>query len=120
LEVLPDEITGYTELKNSSAMLLGTNANSSKNTQLKEPPRIAELDVDAAIILEPFSSSTLPLFYVTTPCCNHIGKFSYASWYLAKISRASEPLLARTATVCVSVNRVNQRRYATEVVVLPT
>ena len=91
-------------------MLFGTKANSSKNTQLNDPPRIADEDVDAATILEPFSSSTLPLFQVTTPCCNHIGKFSYANWYFDKISLANEPLLAKTATFCDSEKMVNQSK----------
>jgi hypothetical protein len=30
LEVSPEEIVGYTDVKNSSAILLGTNANSSR------------------------------------------------------------------------------------------
>ena len=79
LVFLPDEITGYTAVKNSFAMLLGTNANSSKNTRLNEPPRIADDDVDDAIIFDLFSSTTVPLFQVSTPCCNQSGRFSYAS-----------------------------------------
>ena len=43
--VLPEEIVGYTELKNSSDILWGTNANSSKKMILKEPPRIADPEV---------------------------------------------------------------------------
>jgi hypothetical protein len=69
----------YTEVKKSVAMLPGTKANSSKNTILKEPDRAADDDVDDATNFEPFSSSTKPLFQVTTPCWSHIGKFSYAS-----------------------------------------
>jgi hypothetical protein len=30
LEVVPEEIVGYTEVKNSSAIFVGTNANSSR------------------------------------------------------------------------------------------
>ena len=37
---------------------------------------LREDDVEEAMITEPFSSSTRPLFHSTTPCCNHIGKFS--------------------------------------------
>ena len=43
--VLPEEIVGYTELKNSSEMLCGTKANSSKKMMLKVPPRIADPEV---------------------------------------------------------------------------
>ena len=45
LVVCPDEIVGYTELKNSSEMFDGTNANSYKKIMLNEPPLIAEQDV---------------------------------------------------------------------------
>ena len=55
--VLPDDIVGYTQLKNSSDTVDGTYANSSRNIMLYEPPRIALADVDAARILEPFSKS---------------------------------------------------------------
>ena len=46
---------------------------------LNEPPRIALDDVAAATIVDLFSNSILPLFQLITPCCNHFGKFSYAS-----------------------------------------
>ena len=45
LVVLPDEIVGYTELINSSEILDGTKANSSKKIILKVPPRIADPEV---------------------------------------------------------------------------
>ena len=35
-----------------------------------------------------FSNSILPLFQFITPCCNHFGKFSYASCNLPNISLA--------------------------------
>ena len=84
--VLPDDIVGYTELKNSSDTVDGTYANSSRNIMLYEPPRIALADVDAARILEPFSKSRLPLFHEITPCCNHLGKCSYPNCNLPRIS----------------------------------
>ena len=58
--VLPEEIVGYTELKNSSEILEGTNANSSRKIILKLPPRIADPEVELARIFEPFSSSMFP------------------------------------------------------------
>ena len=64
---------------------------------LYEPPRIALEDVAAAIILLPFSNSILPLFQAMIPCCIHLGRFSYASCSLDKISLAVEDLFARTA-----------------------
>ena len=50
-------------------------------------------DVAAATILDLFSNSILPLFQLTTPCCIHLGKFSYASCNLPNISLAVEDLL---------------------------
>jgi hypothetical protein len=73
---LPDEIVGYTEEKNCSAMLFGMNANSSRKMMLKEFPLTALEEVEAAMILDPFSSSTEPLFHDMTPCCIHLGRFS--------------------------------------------
>ena len=58
--VLPEEIVGYTELKNSSEMLWGTNANSSRKMMLNEPPRIADPEVELASILEPFLAQCFP------------------------------------------------------------
>ena len=84
------------------AILDGTKANSSKNTMLNEPERAAEEEVEEAMITEPFSSSTRPLFHSTTPCCNHIGRFSYANCNLPRIPRAVSPRLARTAIDCAS------------------
>jgi hypothetical protein len=76
---LPDEIVGYTEEKNCSAMLFGMNANSSRKMMLNEFPRTALEDVEAAMILDPFSSSSDPLFQDKIPCCIHLGRFSYES-----------------------------------------
>jgi hypothetical protein len=84
-------------VKNSSATPFGTWAYSSNTTQLNDPPRIAEELVAAATIFDSFSSSTDVLLNVTTPCCNHNGKFAYAFWYLSKISVANLPLLAKIA-----------------------
>ena len=55
------------------------NGNSSKNIMLYEPPRTTDEDVEDATIREPFSKSREPLFQDITPCCIHLGKFSYAS-----------------------------------------
>ena len=105
LVVLPDEIVGYTEEKNCSAMWLGMNANSSKKIMLNELPRTAELDVDAATILLPFSSSKEPLFQEPTPCCNHFGRFSYDNCNLCKSSLAVSALFARIAILMLSLKR---------------
>src|SRR5210317_572368 len=102
---LPDEIVGYTELKKSSATFCGTNANSSRNSMLYEPPRTALDDVDDATTREPFSKSTEPLFHDTTPCCNHLGRFSYASCRRDRISLAVAALFARIATFIFALNR---------------
>ena len=53
-------MVGYTEVKNCSAIFCGTWANSSRKIILKEEPRTAELEVAAAITLDPFSTSILP------------------------------------------------------------
>ena len=67
--VSPEEIVGYTEVKNSSAKFGGSIwANSSIKIMLKDEPRTADDEVDAAMILLPFSISILPLFQTTTPC----------------------------------------------------
>ena len=87
-------------------MFCGTCANSSRKIMLKEEPRTAELEVAAAITLDPFSTSMLPLFHTTTPCCNHFGKFSYASCSLERSSLATAPLLARIATLTLSLNKM--------------
>ena len=79
-------------------MLLGTCANSSKKIRLNEPPRMADAEVDDAKILEPFSNSIDPLFHSTIPCCNHRGRYSYASLSRCKISLAVACLFARIAT----------------------
>ena len=42
---LPDEITGYVDVKKSTAMLCGTNANSSRKIRLYVPPRTPAADV---------------------------------------------------------------------------
>ena len=106
--VLPDEIVGYTELKNSSEMFDGTNANSSRKMMLKEPPRIADPDVELARIFEPFSRSILPLFQIKIPCCNHFGICSYASCNLPRSSIAVDFLFARTATETFSLKGCNE------------
>ena len=71
---------------------------------LYEPPRIALEEVAAAIILLPFSSSILPLFQATIPCCIHLGRFSYASCSLLRMSLAVDDLLARTAMFTFGLN----------------
>jgi len=103
--VLPDEIVGYTELKNCSATLAGTYANSSRKIMLYEPPRTALAEVELARILEPFSNSKEPLFQLITPCCNHLGKCSYANCKRPRRSRAVAALFARIATFTLSLNR---------------
>ena len=72
---------------------------------LYEPPRIALADVAAASILEPFSKSKLPLFHETTPCCNHLGRFSYPNCNLPSISLAVDDLFASIATFTFSLNK---------------
>tara|TARA_R100000482_G_C5054689_1_gene114324 strand:+ start:192 stop:695 length:504 start_codon:yes stop_codon:yes gene_type:complete len=58
----------------------------------------ANMNVDDATTLEPFSNSNEPLFHDITPCCNHFGKFSYASCNRERISLAVEALFASIAT----------------------
>ena len=101
---LPDDIVGYTELKNCSATLAGTYANSSRKIILNELPRTVEADVEAASILLPFSNSRLPLFHDITPCCNHLGKFSYASCNLPNKSLEVAALLASIAMFVFGLN----------------
>jgi hypothetical protein len=79
-------------------------ANSSRNMMLNEPPLIALEDVAAASIFEPFSNSSEPLFQFSTPCCNHLGKFSYASCNLPNKSLAVDDLFASMATFILSLN----------------
>ena len=45
---------------------------------LNDIPRTALADVEAANILLPFSNSSDPRFHDKTPCCIHLGTFSYA------------------------------------------
>ena len=45
---------------------------------LKDIPRTADADVDAANIFDPLSNSSEPLFHAIMPCCIHFGRFSYA------------------------------------------
>ena len=72
---------------------------------LYEPPRTALDDVDDATTLEPFSKSREPLFQDITPCCNHFGKFSYASCNRPRISLAVEALFASIATFIFELNK---------------
>ena len=67
-------------------------------------PRTALEEVDAAIILLPFSNSKEPLFQFKTPCCKNVGKFSYASCNLPNKSLAVVDLLASIATLILSLN----------------
>ena len=71
---------------------------------LYEPPRIALEDVEAATILDLFSNSIEPLFQLITPCCNHLGKFSYASCNLLNISLAVDDLFANIAMLEFGLN----------------
>ena len=68
-----------------------------------EPPRTALADVDDASILEPFSSSSDPLFHDITPCCNHFGKCSYASCSLPNKSLAVAALFASIAMLTLGL-----------------
>jgi hypothetical protein len=83
-------------------MFDGTNANSSRKMMLNDIPRTAEADVDAARILDPLSNSTDPLFQDTTPCCNHLGRFSYDNCKRDSISLAVAALFARIAIFTLS------------------
>ena len=49
---------------------------------------VQNLEVEAAIILDPLSNSNEALFQIFTPCCNHLGKFSYANCSLESKSLA--------------------------------
>ena len=101
-------------------MLCGTKANSSRKIKLYVPPRTPAADVAYANILEPFSSSSDRLFQVIIPCCNQIGRYSYAFCIFPRISCASCPLFARIPTVYSSWNNTHHNIYPTVVVVLPT
>ena len=71
---------------------------------LYEPPRIALDDVEAATIVDLFSNSIEPLFQFITPCCNHLGKFSYANCNLPNISLAVDDLFAKIAMLQLGLN----------------
>ena len=71
---------------------------------LNELPRTADAEVEAASILLPFSNSSDPLFHDRTPCCNHLGKFSYASCNLPNKSLAVEALFAKIAILTLGLN----------------
>ena len=71
---------------------------------LYEPPLTALEDVAAASILLPFSNSKLPLFQFITPCCNHLGKFSYASCNRPNKSLAICALFASMAIFTFALN----------------
>ena len=70
---------------------------------LNDIPLTADADVEAARILEPFSSSRLPLFQDMIPCCIHLGKFSYAVCNLPSSSLAVAALLASIPTLTLSL-----------------
>ena len=101
--VLPEEIVGYTELKNSSE-ILGTNANSSKKMMLKEPPRIAEPEVELARIFEPFSSSIFPFVPYQNSLLQPLRHMFVCKLNLPRSSIAVVFLFARTATETFSLN----------------
>jgi hypothetical protein len=96
-EVFPDEMVGYTDEKNSSAMFGGTKANSSSSRKLNESPRTALEDVEDETTLDPFSRVIDNLFHSTTPCCNHLGRLSYANFNRFMSSVAVFSLLASMA-----------------------
>ena len=102
-------IVGYTEAKNESAIWLGTKANSSRKRMLKDIPLTALAEVDAASIFDPFSNSNDPRFQARTPCCIHLGKFSYASCNLPNSSLAVAALFARIPTFTLSLKTHNVR-----------
>ena len=56
------------------------------------------------VSLLPFSNSNELLFQFNTPCCNHLGKFSYASCNLPNKSLAVDDLFASMATFILSLN----------------
>ena len=70
---------------------------------LYEPPLTALADVEDASIFEPFSSSKLPLFQDITPCCYHLGKFSYASCSRPNKSLAVAALFASIAILTLGL-----------------
>ena len=49
------------------------------NSMLKDIPRTADADVDAANIFDPLSNSSEPLFHAMIPCCIHFGKILICS-----------------------------------------
>ena len=66
---------------------------------------MADDEVAAATIVDLFSNSILPLFQFIIPCCNHLGKFSYASCNLLNISLAVDDLLASIAMFELGLNK---------------
>ena len=52
-----------------------------------------------------FSNSILPLFQLIIPCCNHLGKFSYASYKRPSISLAVDDLFASIAMFELGLNK---------------
>ena len=72
---------------------------------LYEPPRIADDEVAAATMVDLFSNSILPLFQLIIPCCNHLGKFSYANCKRPKISLAVDDLFASIAKLELGLKR---------------
>ena len=70
---------------------------------LNDIPRTAAADVDAAMILDPFSNSKLPLFHTRIPCCIQLGKFSYAVCNLPSKSLAVCALFARIPILTLSL-----------------
>ena len=94
-------------------------AASSMYSQFTDLPRIAELEVAAVNIFEPFSNSISPLFQTATPCCIQLGRYSYISWYLDKTSLAAVALFAIIAAVLLSLNNVKCNIHAALTTVLP-
>src|ERR1039458_1529999 len=118
--VLPDDIVGYTDVKKSCAILLGTKANSSKYIILNVNPLIAPDEVDSDMIIDLFSNSIDSSFHFTIPCCKNIGTCSYAFFILCTISVAVLALLARMPIILSALNNAYHNRYPlANVVVLP-
>ena len=74
-----------------------------KDDIIGSSPRTADAEVDAAIIFDPFSSSSDRLFQDTIPCCIHLGNFSYANCNLPRRSCAVEGLSAKNCDIYIII-----------------
>jgi hypothetical protein len=118
LDVFAAAITGNVDSIKSSTTFFGISSNSSISQTEMDFPEIEDEEVEAAIILQPFSNSIECLFHSLTPGFIHIGKCLYIPFILSKISFVVDCLFANIATSLFILNKTKNNMKAAELVVL--